>query len=152
MRVGVGADIKYLLTTNLTLDATINPDFGQVEVDPASLNLSAYETYYDEKRPFFVAGRSAFGFGGMRCMFCTNASGLGAFYSRRIGRPPQLNGHVGARTPRFRRTPISSPPPRSPAAPTEATPSASSTPSPVARPPATSLRPVPPRRRRSWSR
>jgi hypothetical protein len=67
-----------------------------VEVDPASLNLSAFETYYDEKRPFFIAGASAFRFGGMRCMFCTNASGLGAFYSRRIGRPPQLAGFVDA--------------------------------------------------------
>jgi hypothetical protein len=96
LRLGVGADVKYLLTTNLTLDATFNPDFGQVEVDPASLNLSAFETYYDEKRPFFIAGASAFRFGGMRCMFCTNASGLGAFYSRRIGRPPQLAGFVDA--------------------------------------------------------
>ncbi len=94
MRFSAGADIKYLLTSNLTLDATLNPDFGQVEVDPASLNLSAYETYYDEKRPFFIAGSSAFGFGGMRCMFCSNSSGLSAFYSRRIGRPPQLDGVV----------------------------------------------------------
>ena len=94
MRLGMGADLKVLLTPNLTLDATINPDFGQVEVDPASLNLSAFETFYDEKRPFFVAGRSAFGFGGMRCMFCTNSSGLSAFYSRRIGRSPQLAGAV----------------------------------------------------------
>nr|NIP78535.1 carbohydrate binding family 9 domain-containing protein [Gemmatimonadota bacterium]NIQ58604.1 carbohydrate binding family 9 domain-containing protein [Gemmatimonadota bacterium]NIU78794.1 hypothetical protein [Gammaproteobacteria bacterium]NIX43453.1 hypothetical protein [Gemmatimonadota bacterium]NIY07629.1 hypothetical protein [Gemmatimonadota bacterium] len=93
-RLGVGADIKVLLTTNLTLDATLNPDFGQVEVDPASLNLSAFETYYDEKRPFFVAGRSAFSFGGMRCMFCNNTSSLSSFYSRRIGRPPQLAGYV----------------------------------------------------------
>ncbi len=91
---GVGGDIKYLLTSNLTLDATLNPDFGQVEVDPASLNLTAYETYYDEKRPFFIAGASAFGFGGMRCMFCSNSSSLSAFYSRRIGRPPQLDGVV----------------------------------------------------------
>lgn len=87
----VGADIKYLLTSNLTLDATLNPDFGQVEVDPASLNLSAYETYYAEKRPFFIAGRSAFSFGGSRCMFCSNNSSLSAFYTRRIGRPPQLD-------------------------------------------------------------
>ena len=94
MKLAVGADLKYLLTTNLTLDATFNPDFGQVEVDPATLNLSAYETFYDEKRPFFVAGRSAFSFGGMRCMFCTNASGLSAFYSRRIGRTPQLQDIV----------------------------------------------------------
>lgn len=92
--VDVGADVKVLLTTNLTLDATINPDFGQVEVDPASLNLSAYETFYDEKRPFFVAGRSAFSFGGSSCYFCSNFSGLGVLYSRRIGRPPQLMDYV----------------------------------------------------------
>jgi hypothetical protein len=90
----VGGDLKYLLTSNLTLDATFNPDFGQVEVDPATVNLSAYETFYDEKRPFFVAGRSAFSFGGMSCYFCSNTSGLGVFYSRRIGRPPQLRGYV----------------------------------------------------------
>lgn len=93
-KVTVGGDLKYLLTSSLTLDATFNPDFGQVEVDPASLNLSAFETFYDEKRPFFVAGRSAFSFGGMNCMFCDNTSGLSAFYSRRIGRLPQLNGYV----------------------------------------------------------
>lgn len=92
--LSAGGDLKYLLTSNLTLDATFNPDFGQVEVDPATLNLSAYETFYDEKRPFFVAGRSAFSFGGMSCMFCSNTSGLGVFYSRRIGRPPQLAGYV----------------------------------------------------------
>jgi len=96
MRFSAGADVKYLLTSNLTLDATLNPDFGQVEVDPSVLNLSAFETYYDEKRPFFIAGASAFSFGGMRCMFCSNTSSLSAFYSRRIGRPPQLNGYVGA--------------------------------------------------------
>ncbi|MHB8838172.1 MAG: DUF5916 domain-containing protein [Gemmatimonadaceae bacterium] len=93
-RVSVGGDLKYLLTSNLTLDATVNPDFGQVEVDPSVLNLSASETYYDEKRPFFVAGSSAFSFGGMNCYFCDNVSGLGAFYSRRIGRPPQLADYV----------------------------------------------------------
>jgi len=93
-RFGVGGDLKYLLTSNLTLDATFNPDFGQVEVDPASLNLSAYETFYAEQRPFFIAGASAFRFGGMRCMFCSNSSSLSAFYSRRIGRPPQLQDQV----------------------------------------------------------
>ena len=93
-RINAGGDVKYLLTSNLTLDATVNPDFGQVEVDPATINLSAYETYYEEKRPFFIAGSSAFDFGGMNCMFCSNVSGLGAFYSRRIGRSPQLNGYV----------------------------------------------------------
>ena len=94
-RVSAGADMKYLLTSSLALDATINPDFGQVEVDPASINLSAYETYYSEKRPFFVAGSSAFDFGNFSCNFCSNTSSLDVFYSRRIGRPPQLNPWVG---------------------------------------------------------
>src|SRR3954471_993579 len=89
-----GADMKYLLTPSLALDATINPDFGQVEVDPATINLSAYETYYQEKRPFFVAGSNAFDFGNFNCFFCSNTSSLDFFYSRRIGRPPQLNGYV----------------------------------------------------------
>ena len=52
----VGLDLKDRLTSNLTLDATINPDFGQVEVDPAVLNLSAFETFFPEKRPFFIEG------------------------------------------------------------------------------------------------
>ncbi|MCK7468702.1 MAG: DUF5916 domain-containing protein [Desulfosudis oleivorans] len=55
-----GFDLKVGLKSNLTLDATVNPDFGQVEVDPAVLNLSAYETYYQEKRPFFIEGASLF--------------------------------------------------------------------------------------------
>jgi hypothetical protein len=92
--ISAGMDLKYLLTSNLTLDATVNPDFGQVEVDPATINLSAYETYYDEKRPFFVAGNSAFDFGSSSCNFCSNFSNLGLFYSRRIGRAPQLNSYV----------------------------------------------------------
>ena len=94
MGLSAGGDARVLLTSNLTLDATFNPDFGQVEVDPASLNLSAYETFYDEKRPFFIAGRGAFSFGGMSCMFCSNTSSLSVFYTRRIGRPPQLTGYV----------------------------------------------------------
>lgn len=63
---GVGADVKYRLTSNLTLDATLNPDFGQVEVDPAVVNLSAFETRFDEKRPFFIEGADIFEFGGDR--------------------------------------------------------------------------------------
>ncbi|HEY8851006.1 MAG TPA: DUF5916 domain-containing protein [Gemmatimonadaceae bacterium] len=94
-RISAGADMKYLLTSSLALDATVNPDFGQVEVDPATINLSAYETYYSEKRPFFVAGSSAFDFGNFSCNFCSNTSSLDIFYSRRIGRPPQLNPYVG---------------------------------------------------------
>ncbi|HEX6748016.1 MAG TPA: DUF5916 domain-containing protein [Longimicrobium sp.] len=85
----IGGDVKALLTSTLTLDATINPDFGQVEVDPAVVNLSAYETFFDEKRPFFVEGSGLFGFGDFNCHFCSNISSMSPFYSRRIGRAPQ---------------------------------------------------------------
>src|SRR5437764_12115531 len=60
--VEAGGDVKYRVAPNVTLDATINPDFGQVESDPAVLNLTAYETFFDERRPFFVAGRGLFRF------------------------------------------------------------------------------------------
>jgi hypothetical protein len=72
----MGVDIKYGLTSNLTLDATFNPDFGQVELDRPVLNLSTYETWRSEKRPFFLEGAN---------MFNTEFS---LFYSRRIGRSP----------------------------------------------------------------
>ena len=60
---GVGGDLKLGIGSNLTLDATVNPDFGQVEVDPAVVNLSDVETFFDERRPFFVEGASIFNFG-----------------------------------------------------------------------------------------
>jgi len=85
----VGADFKYLIGSNLTLSGTVNPDFGQVEVDPAVVNLSAFETYYPEHRPFFVEGSGLFDFGWFNCFFCSNVSSMNLFYSRRIGRPPQ---------------------------------------------------------------
>ena len=84
-----GADLKYRLTSNLTLDATINPDFGQVEVDPAVVNLSAFETFFSERRPFFIEGGGIFSYGGFNCYFCSNVSSLSLFYTRRIGRQPQ---------------------------------------------------------------
>ncbi len=88
----VGFDLKIGLKSNLTLDATVNPDFGQVEVDPAVLNLSAYETYYEEKRPFFIEGASLFnnfGRGGVFLNANINWPQPTFFYSRRIGREPQ---------------------------------------------------------------
>ena len=87
-----GGDVRALLTSNLTLDATINPDFGQVEVDPATVNLSAFETFFEEKRPFFVAGSGIFNFGSANCYFCSNFNSIESFYSRRIGRAPQGAG------------------------------------------------------------
>src|SRR3954462_10869114 len=82
-----GADLKYGLPGGLTLTATVNPDFGQVEVDPAVVNLSAYETFFPEKRPFFVEGANIFNIGSIN-----GGPGYGSqqiFYSRRIGRSPQ---------------------------------------------------------------
>ncbi len=92
-RVDAGVDVKYGLTSTLTLTGTINPDFGQVEVDPAVLNLSQFETSFPEKRPFFTEGASVFRFGngpansrwGFNMWFPT------FFYSRRIGRSPQVS-------------------------------------------------------------
>lgn len=69
-----GADLKYGITPNLTLNATFQPDFGQVEADPSQLNLSPYEIRYEEKRPFFIEGASFF-----------RHPDFALFYSRRIG-------------------------------------------------------------------
>jgi len=80
----VGLDFRYRVASNLTFNGTINPDFGQVEVDPAIVNLGVYETFFDEKRPFFLEGSEIFDFG------LGNTSGGQLFYSRRIGRPPTL--------------------------------------------------------------
>lgn len=85
----VGADFRALLGSNLTLSGTVNPDFGQVEQDPATVNLSAFESYFEEKRPFFVEGSGLLSFGGLNCFTCSNVSGMSLFYSRRIGRAPQ---------------------------------------------------------------
>ena len=85
----VGLDMTYRLTTNLTLSATMNPDFGQVEVDPAVVNLGVFETFFPERRPFFIEGAGLFRFGGLNCYTCSNASGLSSLHSRRIGRTPQ---------------------------------------------------------------
>lgn len=95
----LGADARVLLTSNLTMNLTVNPDFGQVEVDPAVVNLSAFETFYQERRPFFVEGAGYFGFGGLSCFFCSNVSSLSMFYSRRIGRAPQAAGDAYAAGP-----------------------------------------------------
>src|SRR5437870_528144 len=87
-KVTAGADLKYGITSNLTLDATVNPDFGQVEADPAVLNLTVFETFFQERRPFFVQGAGIFRFD-VNCSQ-VNCNGEGLFYSRRIGRAPQL--------------------------------------------------------------
>jgi hypothetical protein len=77
-----GVDLKYGLSNSLTLDMTVNPDFGQVEADPAVLNLTTFETFYPEQRPFFLEGTQILRFS----TFGGEGSGPGLFYSRRIGR------------------------------------------------------------------
>lgn len=83
----LGGDIRYSSRSGLTLNATLNPDFGQVETDPADFNLTEFETYFPEKRPFFMEGanilRYSLGFGD------GDAQNNSLFYSRRIGRAPQ---------------------------------------------------------------
>jgi len=82
-----GIDAKIGVTNNMTMDLSINPDFGQVEADPSEVNLTAYETFFSEKRPFFVEGNNITNFG-----LGIGDGGIGndnLFYSRRIGRRPQ---------------------------------------------------------------
>ena len=81
----LGLDLKYGIGAGLTLTATVNPDFGQVEADPAVVNLSAFETFFPERRPFFLEGSGIFRLD----MDCEDDSCSGLFYSRRIGRSPQ---------------------------------------------------------------
>ena len=85
----MGVDLSYGLGTAFTLDATINPDFGQVEADPAVVNLTAFETFFQERRPFFVEDARVFDF---------NLSGEAnsLFYSRRVGRSPDGGDAGGA--------------------------------------------------------
>ncbi|HEX2091619.1 MAG TPA: DUF5916 domain-containing protein, partial [Longimicrobiaceae bacterium] len=102
---GLGADIKYGISSNFTLTATLNPDFGQVEADPSQVNLSAYETFFPEQRPFFVEGSDIFRFG-----IGAGDGDFGSealFYSRRIGRSPQGMSRVPGDAD-FRETPEAS--------------------------------------------
>ncbi|MFP2926323.1 DUF5916 domain-containing protein [Pyxidicoccus sp. 3LG] len=79
----VGGDVKVGLGPNFTLDATVNPDFGQLEADPAVVNLTAFETFFEERRPFFTEGSQLF-----------TGTGPAYFYSRRIGAAPRLLGDL----------------------------------------------------------
>jgi hypothetical protein len=82
-----GIDLKLGVATNFTLDATVNPDFGQVEADPSVVNLTAYETFYEEKRPFFLEGKKIVSFD------LDDSDQL--FYSRRIGQAPPFDPGLG---------------------------------------------------------
>jgi uncharacterized protein DUF5916/cellulose/xylan binding protein with CBM9 domain len=84
-----GLDFKYGVSSAVTLDGTINPDFGQIESDPAVLNLSAFETFFQERRPFFIEGAGLLSFS-VNCYIVRDCGSENLFYSRRIGRSPQL--------------------------------------------------------------
>jgi hypothetical protein len=83
--VDVGLDAKIGITSDITLDLTVNPDFGQVEADPSQVNLSAFRLFFQERRPFFIEGNNTLNFP----VVDFNSNNL--FYSRRIGRKPQGN-------------------------------------------------------------
>ena len=87
-----GLDLRRKIGAGFALDATVNPDFGQVEVDPAVVNLSDFETFFPERRPFFVEGAQifdSFGRNGPNNYYYYNRSEPDLFYTRRIGRAPQ---------------------------------------------------------------
>jgi hypothetical protein len=83
IKINGGIDAKVGISSDFTLDLTINPDFGQVEADPSVLNLTAFETFYEEKRPFFLEGNEIFDF---------SLDGDIPYYSRRIGAEPSFPG------------------------------------------------------------
>lgn len=78
----VGLDAKIGITSDITLDLTVNPDFGQVEADPSQVNLTAFELFFQERRPFFIEGNNTLD-------FSLGSGSNNLFYSRRVGRQPQ---------------------------------------------------------------
>lgn len=102
-QINGGVDGKIGLTNNLTLDFTINPDFGQVEADPSQVNLTSFETFFQEKRPFFIEGKNILSYPLMFGDGDFSAENL--FYSRRIGRrphnSPELNDGEYLEAPEF---------------------------------------------------
>ncbi len=82
----IGLDAKIGVSSNFTIDLTVNPDFGQVESDPSVMNLTAFETFYEEKRPFFLEGLTIFDF---------EFDNQSLFYSRRIGHSPSYMARAG---------------------------------------------------------
>ncbi len=83
-KVNAGLDAKIGVSSNFTVNLTVNPDFGQVESDPSVMNLTAFETFYQEKRPFFLEGLTIFDY---------KLDDQSLFYSRRIGHAPSLTYH-----------------------------------------------------------
>lgn len=93
-----GVDLSWRPRPNVTFTGAIRPDFGQVEIDPAAINLSEYELFYAEKRPLFLEGASLFSYGASasNTVLNFNITPPTVFYSRRIGRQPQGTAGLGA--------------------------------------------------------
>jgi hypothetical protein len=87
-RISAGLDGKIGVTGDLIMDLTVNPDFGQVEADPSQVNLTAFETVLEEKRPFFIEGKNIFEFRVAPSIAYGTHTTDQLFYSRRIGRSP----------------------------------------------------------------
>ncbi|MCC7144359.1 MAG: carbohydrate binding family 9 domain-containing protein [Candidatus Eisenbacteria bacterium] len=87
-QISVGLDGKLGVTSDLTADFTINPDFGQVEADPSQVNLTAFETFFEEKRPFFIEGKNIFEYRLAPSIAYGTHTTDRLFYSRRLGRAP----------------------------------------------------------------
>ncbi len=88
-RITGGLDAKIGVTNDLTLDLTINPDFGQVEADPSAIALDGFQIFFEERRPFFVENKNIFDYGVSRSEAGNTFGSDNLFYSRRIGRSPQ---------------------------------------------------------------
>jgi len=93
-KITAGVDGKIGITNDFTLDFTVNPDFGQVEADPSEVNLTAFESYFSEQRPFFVEGKNIYQFRPNNPIVINNIGQDNLFYSRRIGRYPQYSPEV----------------------------------------------------------
>ncbi len=102
----IGGDIKYGITSDFTLTSTINPDFGQVEADPSIINLTQFETFFTERRPFFLEGSDIFSFGGSNSS--NSYSTHQTFYSRRIGRSPYGSANLAGISTTFEDRPTQS--------------------------------------------
>ncbi|OQX97945.1 MAG: hypothetical protein B6I20_11720 [Bacteroidetes bacterium 4572_117] len=93
--ISAGIDGKIGITNDFILDFTVNPDFGQVEADPSEVNLTAFESYFSERRPFFVEGKSIYQFRPSSTIVINKLNRDNLFYSRRIGRYPHHYPETG---------------------------------------------------------
>ncbi|MFV1884500.1 MAG: DUF5916 domain-containing protein [Balneola sp.] len=100
----IGGDFKYGITSDFTLTGTINPDFGQVEADPATINLTVFEDFFAEQRPFFLEGSDIFAFGSTTSQ--NTFSSHSNFYSRRIGKEPTGQTFQAGLNPDFEDLPL----------------------------------------------